>query len=212
MDDRALFYGDNLYYLRETSSGTVDLVYLDPPFNSNATYNVLFKAPTGQNANAQIQAFEDTWHWGDEAEIGYTEIINSRSPAAGIVRSLRSFLGENDMMAYLVMMTLRIIEMHRILKATGSIYLHCDPTASHYLKIILDGVFGAENFRSEIIWKRTSAHSSAKRFGPVHDVLLFYSRGKNLSGMPSSNRTIQNTSKLSSIRKTLTAKGGNGLI
>jgi len=181
MHARALYYGDNLYTLREMESGVVDLVYLDPPFNSDATYNVLFRAPSGQRASAQIQAFEDTWHWGDEAEIAYTDILASGSSAAGIVRALRTFLGENDMMAYLVMMTVRLIELHRVLRTTGSLYLHCDPKASHYLKIILDGIFGAENFQNEIIWKRTSAHSSAKRYGPVHDVLLFYSKGRNFT-------------------------------
>lgn len=172
-----LHFGDNLNVLREhVADRSVDLIYLDPPFNSNASYNVLFKAPSGARSQAQVQAFEDTWHWGEDAEAAYEDVLASGSPAAGILRALRSFLGENDMMAYLAMMTVRLIEMRRALKDTGSLYLHCDPTASHYLKIILDGIFGALSFKNEIIWKRTSAHSGAKRYGPVHDMLLFYSK------------------------------------
>ena len=182
--DRALYYGDNLHTLRETGSHVADLVYLDPPFNSNATYNVLFRAAEGQQANAQVQAFEDTWHWGDEAELAYCEILRGASAPAGLIRSLRAFLGESDMMAYLVMMAVRLLELHRVLKPNGSLYLHCDPTASHYLKIVLDSIFGAERFLSEIIWKRTSAHSGARRCGPIHDVILLYSKGPRYTWNP----------------------------
>ena len=172
----ALYYGDNLAVLRESiASESVDLVYLDPPFNSNANYNVLFKSPAGAGSQAQIEAFEDTWHWGPEAEDAFDQVIQSgNTDAADLLRAMRSFLGENDMMAYLAMMAIRLLELHRVLKPTGSLYLHCDPTASHYLKLTLDSIYDAGNFRNEIIWKRTSAHSSAKRFGPVHDSLLFY--------------------------------------
>ncbi len=171
-----LFYGDNLAVLRESiATDSVDLVYLDPPFNSNANYNVLFKAPSGEQSAAQIEAFEDTWHWNESAELAFDEVVTgSHSDAAIMLRAMRAALGENDLMAYLSMMAVRLIELHRVLKPTGSLYLHCDPTASHYLKVLLDGVFGATNFRNEIIWKRTSAHSGAKRFGPVHDNILFY--------------------------------------
>lgn len=171
-----LYYGDNLDILQnEIADESVDLIYLDPPFNSNATYNVLFKAPTGEQSQAQIEAFEDTWHWTtDGAEEAYWQVLHGKnSEAARMLEAMRGFLGENDMMAYLAMMSVRLIELHRVLKPTGSLYLHCDPTASHYLKILLDAVFGAANFRNEVIWKRTSAHSSAKRWGPVHDILLF---------------------------------------
>ncbi|HEU4696939.1 MAG TPA: DNA methyltransferase [Sphingomicrobium sp.] len=173
-----LFYGDNLDVLRaEIGSESVDLVYLDPPFNSNANYNVLFKSKSGEGADAQITAFEDTWHWNDHAEDAFDQVVRSgNTDAAELLRAMRGFLGENDMMAYLAMMAIRLIELHRVLKATGSLYLHCDPTASHYLKLLLDAVFGKENFQNEIIWKRTSAHSSAKRYGPVHDTILFYSK------------------------------------
>ncbi len=173
-----LFYGDNLKVLREhIRDETVDLIYLDPPFNSNASYNVLFKSPTGDQSAAQIEAFDDTWHWGDEAETAFQEVRRSgHTDAAGMLEAMRSFLGTNDMMAYLAMMAVRLIELHRVLKPTGSLYLHCDPTASHYLKILLDAVFGAKNHQSEIIWKRTSAHADAKRFGPAHDTILYYSK------------------------------------
>ncbi len=173
-----LFYGDNLEVLRENiADESVDLIYLDPPFNSNANYNILFKSRSGDGADAQMTAFEDTWHWNDAAEKAFDEVMSSGlSGASELLRAMRSFLGENDMMAYLAMMAIRLIELHRVLKPTGSLYLHCDPTASHYLKLLLDGVFGPENFRNEVIWKRTSAHSSARRFGPVHDTLLFYSK------------------------------------
>jgi adenine specific DNA methylase Mod len=173
-----LYFGDNLDILREhIKDESIDLIYLDPPFNSSATYNVLFKSPKGQDSPAQITAFEDTWHWGEQAEREFTELLHGpNTDVAEMMQALRKFLGANDMMAYLTMMANRLVELQRVLRPTGSLYLHCDPTASHYLKIVLDGVFGPANFRNEVIWKRTSAHSSAKRFGPVHDTLLFYSK------------------------------------
>ncbi|MHC1751073.1 DNA methyltransferase [Humidesulfovibrio sp.] len=155
----------------------MDLVYLDPPFNSNANYNVLFKSPQGQQSQAQIEAFEDTWHWGEQAETEFRELLRQENTdVAQMMEALRRFLGENDMMAYLTMMANRLLQLHNVLKPTGSLYLHCDPTASHYLKIVLDGVFGKENFRSEIIWRRTNAHNKlSKQYGPIHDTILFYS-------------------------------------
>jgi DNA modification methylase len=173
-----LYFGDNLQILREhVADASVDLIYLDPPFNSNANYNVLFKEKSGEESAAQITAFEDTWQWSLEAEAVYKEIVTSGPrKLADLMQALLSFLGRNDMMAYLVMMAIRLVELHRVLKHTGSIYLHCDPTASHYLKMLLDSVFGPENFRSEIVWKRTSAHSAAKRWNDVHDTIFFYTR------------------------------------
>ncbi len=173
-----LYYGDNLPILREhIADESVDLVYLDPPFNSNATYNVLFKAPSGEGSRAQIEAFEDTWHWNDSAEESYWQVLHGpNTDAARMLEAMRGFLGENDMMAYLAMMAVRLIELHRVLKPTGSLYLHCDPTASHYLRILLDAVFRPANFLSEVIWKRTGTHSSAHRWGPVHDVILAYAK------------------------------------
>ena len=178
MATNALYYGDNLDVLRESiPSESVDLIYLDPPFNSNANYNVLFRAPTGAQSEAQIEAFEDTWHWNESAALAFNEVMaGSNSDAAIMLRAMRAGLGDNDMMAYLAMMTVRLIELHRVLKQTGSLYLHCDPTASHYLKVLLDAIFGPASFLNEVVWKRTSAHSSSKRFGPVHDILLYYAK------------------------------------
>jgi adenine specific DNA methylase Mod len=178
----ALYYGDNLAVLRESiKDESVDLIYLDPPFNSNASYNVLFKAPTGEQSQAQIEAFEDTWHWNEHAALAFDEVMHSgNAEAANMLNAMRSFLGENDMMAYLAMMAVRLIELHRTLKPTGSLYLHCDPTASHYLKILLDAICDARNFRNDLTWKRTSAHSDAaqglSRYGRTHDTLLFYGK------------------------------------
>jgi site-specific DNA-methyltransferase (adenine-specific) len=175
----ALYYGDNLAVLRESiKDETVDLIYLDPPFNSNASYNVLFKTPTGEQSQAQIEAFEDTWHWNEHAERAFDDVMNSgNSEAANMLNAMRSFLGENDMMAYLAMMAVRLIELHRVLKPTGSLYLHCDPVASHYLKILLDSIFEPTNFRSEIIWKRTTAHSNVySAYGDITDTIFFFSK------------------------------------
>ena len=178
---RDLYYGDNLDVLREhIPDGSVDLVYLDPPFNSQRSYNLLFKSPGGQQSDAQITAFEDTWHWGGQAEREYDQLLHQpNTHVAEMMRAFRAFLGENDVMAYLVMMANRLLELHRVLKSTGSLYLHCDPTASHYLKIVLDGVFGTENFQNEIKWKRTHSHGdSRRRFGNVSDTILFFSKNK----------------------------------
>jgi adenine specific DNA methylase Mod len=177
-----LFFGDNLQVLRENIlDETVDLIYLDPPFNSKRDYNLLFKSPKGQQSEAQITAFEDSWHWGEQAEREFDELLHQRnSDVAEMMRALRSFLGENDMLAYLTMMANRLLELHRVLKPTGSLYLHCDPTASHYLKIVLDGVFGKLGFRTEISWKRSSAHNDAKQgrrqYGNIRDVIFFYAK------------------------------------
>lgn len=170
-----LYFGDNLDVLRQhVASESVDLVYLDPPFNSNASYNVLFKNDAGGQSGAQIQAFDDTWHWSLQAQATYQALLTcGHQKLAAQVAAFYSCLGTNDLMAYLVMMAPRLLELHRVLKPTGSLYLHCDPTASHYLKVLLDAIFGAEQFTSEIIWKRTHAHGGAKRFGPVHDVVLY---------------------------------------
>ena len=179
-----LYYGDNLDILRQhVPDESVDLVYLDPPFNSNANYNVLFKEQSGEASPAQIRAFTDTWEWTQEAERTYEQeiITNPGTPAnvKDMISAFRQFIGQNAMMAYLVMMTPRLVELRRVLKPAGSIYLHCDPTASHYLKLLMDTILGKENFRNEIIWRRTDFHSSNTRFGRIHDVILFYSRTAN---------------------------------
>lgn len=177
MPENLLYYGDNLDVLRRhVKDESVDLVYLDPPFNSSQDYNVLFAERNGTRSAAQIKAFEDTWQWDQEAAESYQEIVEAGGRVSQAMQAFRSFLGESDMMAYLAMMAPRLVELKRVLKPTGSIYLHCDPTASHYLKMLLDAVFGPQNFRNEVTWKRTAAHSAAKRWNVVHDILLFYTR------------------------------------
>ena len=175
----ALYYGDNLHVLRDhIADESVDLIYLDPPFNSQANYNVLFRSPTGEQSKAQIEAFEDTWHWTIETEHAFDEVMTcGNTDAAEMLRAMRSFLGENDMMAYLTMMAVRLIEMRHKLKPTGSLYLHCDPKASHYLKILLDAVFGPRHLRNEIIWCYRKWSTKAGQFSRNHDVILFYSKG-----------------------------------
>ncbi|CAN5922590.1 site-specific DNA-methyltransferase [soil metagenome] len=171
-----LYYGDNLDVLRRhIASESVDLVYLDPPFNSARNYNVLFAEQDGSRAAAQIQAFEDTWRWDQSASETFHETVSQGGKVAELLVALRGFLGDNDMLAYLSMMAPRVVELHRVLRPTGSLYLHCDPTGSHYLKLLLDAVFRPENFRNEVIWRRTSAHGNAtKKYAAVHDTLLFY--------------------------------------
>ncbi len=181
MEKNCLYYGDNLIVLREhIKDESVDLIYLDPPFNSRQDYNVLFAERDGTRSASQIMAFEDTWEWNMDAERAYEEIVERGGRVSDAMRAFRTFLGHSDMMAYLAMMAPRLIELHRVLKETGSIYLHCDPTASHYLKILMDGVFGTMAFRNEIAWKRTSGHNDAARqFGAVTDSILFYTKGNN---------------------------------
>ena len=174
-----LFFGDNLHILRKhIDDEYVDLIYLDPPFNSKRDYNLLFKTPKGQSSDAQITAFEDTWHWGIQAENEFRELQKqANTDVAQMMQALRGFLGANDLMAYLTMMANRLLELHRVLKSTGSLYLHCDPTAAHYLKVVLDSVFGKENFKNEISWKRSGRRSSiSKSFRRAHDVILFYKK------------------------------------
>jgi site-specific DNA-methyltransferase (adenine-specific) len=175
---RTLYYGDNLDVMRDLPDESVDLIYLDPPFNSSADYNVIFREQTGEAAGAQITAFEDTWQWGEESARTLDELVAAHGELAEFLDQTVRRLGHNALSAYLVMMAPRLVEMHRLLKPTGSLYLHCDPTASHYLKMLLDIVFGADKFQNEIVWKRTTAHNDPKRFGRIGDRLLFYSKGK----------------------------------
>ena len=173
-----LYYGDNLDILRtHIPDESVDLIYIDPPFNSNQAYNVIFNEADGSSSQAQIRAFEDTWHWGETTEQAYHELVLT-APHLLIetIRSFRGFLTETNLMAYLVMMALRLVELHRVLKPTGSFYLHCDPTASHYLKIILDQIFGVQNFRNEIVWHYRRWTGTAHRFLAMHDILFFYTK------------------------------------
>ncbi|WP_420266327.1 DNA methyltransferase [Candidatus Magnetominusculus dajiuhuensis] len=176
-----LFYGDNLYILREhIADDSVDLIYLDPPFNSKADYNILFKEHTGESSGAQITAFEDTWHWNEEAERTFQDIVDT-APAnvVEMMTAFRRFIGLNDMLAYLTMMCVRLVELRRVLKETGSIYLHCDPTASHYLKILMDAIFGKKNFRNEIVWCYKLGGRPRKGFPKKHDTIFFYSKSEN---------------------------------
>jgi DNA modification methylase len=205
-----LYYGDNLEVLQDRAAfpdESVDLIYLDPPFNSNANYSHLFRSPDGKVAQSQIQAFEDTWEWGDSANAAFRQVVTGpNTDVAELLTSMRRFLRENAMMAYLAMMAARLVELHRVLKPTGSLYLHCDPTASHYLKLLLDGVFGPENFRNEIIWRRTNAHSKlSKQFGPIHDVILFYSKSANFKFQPGRRPYVA-----SYVEKAFPSKDGNG--
>ena len=178
-----LHYGDNLDVLRNfIPDESVDLVYLDPPFNSNRNYNVLFKEKSGQDSPSQLRAFTDTWSWDQASRDAFNELVHGQAPdkVKEVIGALRQVIGGNDMMAYLVMMTQRLVELHRVLKPTGSLYLHCDPTASHYLKMILDCIFGPRNFRSEIIWQRSrnpkGSQHGPKQWSPDTDTLLYYAK------------------------------------
>jgi len=184
-----LFYGDNYEVLqRYIRDESVDLIYLDPPFNSRQDYNVLFAEKDGSKSSSQIRAFEDTWEWNIDAQRSYEHIVERGGRVADAMRAFHTFLGNSDMMAYLAMMAPRLVELRRVLKETGSIYLHCDPTASHYLKILMDAVFGPQNFLTEIAWKRSSAHSDGKQgrkqHGRIHDILLFYAKGLDWKWTP----------------------------
>ena len=180
----SLYFGDNLDVLRENiDDESVDLVYLDPPFNSNSSYNILFKEHSGKPADAQIHAFGDSWTWSIEAQKTYHSLTTSNQTPGNVadaIGAMRGLLGHSDMLAYLVMMTPRLLELRRVLKPTGSLYLHCDPTASHDLKIMLDAIFGPVVFRNEIIWKRYGAHSNSRGFGAIHDVILYYGKSRNV--------------------------------
>ena len=190
MKTNVLYYGDNLDILRHhIPDESIDLIYLDPPFNSQATYNVLFREESGAVSHAQIEAFEDTWHWGEATAQAYDEVIRGQhQQVARMLGFMVDGLGHNQVTAYLTMMAIRLIELHRVIKSTGSIYLHCDPSASHYLKTLLDSIFDPRNFLNEVIWKRSSAHSDraqgAKHFGRVHDVLLVYAKSGRLEDRP----------------------------
>jgi len=173
-----LYYGDNLEILRNhIPHESVDLIYLDPPFNSNRSYNVLFRESGGASSEAQIEAFEDTWRWGPTAQGAYEEAMTGpHQKVARMLRAMVDGLGHNDVTAYLSMMAVRLVELHRVLKPTASIYLHCDPTAGPYLRVLLDSIFDPRNFRNEITWQRTNVHNDAKRWGTVADTILYYGK------------------------------------
>lgn len=179
--ENTLYFGDNLEILKEyIPDNSIDLIYLDPPFNSKKDYNILYQEPDGKISDAQIKAFDDTWHWGKTSQDTYYELSqNASSKLTDLLVSFRNSIGNSDTMSYLVMMSVRLIELHRVLKDTGSIYLHCDPTASHYLKLILDVIFHPNNFRNEIIWHYRTGNISKHQFQRKHDVIFFYSKGSN---------------------------------
>ena len=182
MNTNQLYYGDNLDILRNhIPDESIDLIYIDPPFNSNQAYNVIFSETDGSSSQAQIQAFEDTWRWGEITEQAYHElVVTAPHLLVETIKSFRGFLTETNLMAYLVMMALRLVELHRALKPTGSFYLHCDPTASHYLKIILDQIFGVQNFRNEIVWCYKRWPSKQTNFQKMHDVILRYGKSEDV--------------------------------
>lgn len=181
-----LYYGDNLEVLRKyITDESVDLCYIDPPFNSKRNYNQIYNN-IGSEDKAQAQAFSDTWEWNSLAEVGLLEILDNYKgrftpQTICLISGLKEVLGKSCLLAYLVSITLRIVEIYRVLKLTGSFYLHCDPTSSHYLKLILDSVFCAlkGEFQNEIIWKRTTAHNDPQRYGRIHDCIFFYSKTEN---------------------------------
>jgi len=178
MKNRTLFFGDNLEILKEKIPDNIfDLIYLDPPFNSNRSYNVLFKEEL-QESKSQIRAFKDTWSWTRESQAVFEQLVTSTNEKiSSLMLALEKLVGHNDLMAYLTMMTIRLIELKRVLKSTGSIYLHCDPTASHYLKIVMDTIFGAKNFRNEIIWYFYNKFAPGKnKFPNAINNILFYSK------------------------------------
>ena len=180
------FYGDNLDVLeRHVADESVDLVYLDPPFNSNTNYNVLFAERDGTQAAAQIKVFDDTWRWDEGAARAYADVVEAGGRVSQAMQAFRTFIGENDMLAYLSMMAPRLVELRRVLKATGSLYLHCDPTASHYLKMLLDAVFGSQRFINEIVWQRTYSHNMASvGFARQNDILFLYSKSSTFTFHP----------------------------
>ena len=175
--NRTLVRSDNLDIMRTLPDDSIDLIATDPPFNSKRDYFIPYRDESGQAPDTLIKAFSDTWTWGPTAEEAYDHLIRETGGQTGdTIQGLQNFLNQTPMMAYLVMMAVRIVEMHRILKPTGSLYLHCDSSASHYLKIILDAIFSPTNFKNELIWKRTSAHNIGGRYGRVHDTILFYGK------------------------------------
>ena len=165
--------------MRKFPDACVDLIATDPPFNSKRDYFVLYRDEQGNEPESIIKAFTDTWTWGSAAEHTYNELICDVGGKIGeTIYGLQQFLAETPMMAYLTMMATRIVEMHRLLKSTGSIYLHCDPTASHYLKILMDAIFRHRNFQNEIIWSYQRWTGATNQFQRMHDVILFYAKDR----------------------------------
>ncbi len=203
-----LYYGDNLDVLRDFPAEFVDLVYLDPPFNSGRGYNVLFKDESGHEADAQITAFEDTWHWNHHTEYLYNQLVTQADePVSRIIEAMRQFIGPNQMMAYLVMMAARLVELHRVLKPTGSLYLHCDPTASHYLKVILIPCLGRRTTATRLFGKRTSVHNDGRQVRIMLPTPSISTKGQTIHLEPHhSLHSDEYVDKLLSIRGTETGR------
>lgn len=183
---RQLHLGDNLTVMRGMDSETVDLVYLDPPFNSNRNYKIVFRGCENLKADTRLPAFEDVWKWDDATETLFEELVRERrgQKIAETLSGLLNVVGRDRLMAYLVNITPRLVEIHRLIKRTGSVYLHCDPTASHYLKIIMDAVFGREHFRNEIVWCYRGGGVPRRNFARKHDVILKYSKSETYTFNP----------------------------
>lgn len=211
VETNVLYYGDNLDVLRRhIKDDTVDLVYLDPPFNSNATYNVLFEEH-GEKAAAQVRAFEDTWEWNTIASAAYQEVVEAGGRVADTMRAFRTMVGASDMLAYLSMMAPRLIELRHVLKPTGGLFLHCDPTASHYLKLLLDAVFGPSSFRNEVIWHYDYGARSKRTFGTKHDVIFWYSKSRDEWTFNASAVLVPYESKMTEWRYTRGGQAGKPL-
>ncbi|WP_088049422.1 DNA methyltransferase [Virgibacillus dakarensis] len=181
-NENMLYFGDNLFVLKNhIESNSVDLIYLDPPFNSNRDYNQIFSNPDGIKSTAQIEVFEDTWYWNSDVEKSFLETINyyHNDLVSNFLISMRQLLGTNQMMAYLSMMAPRLLEMYRVLKPDGVLFLHCDPSASHYLKLLIDAVFGFKNFQNEIVWCYRQGGRGKRNFAKKHDTIFFYSKGRD---------------------------------
>jgi DNA modification methylase len=205
-----LYYGDNLQILRDyIPPESVDLVYLDPPFQSSRDYNILFTEKDGSRAASQILAFEDTWEWNELSAASYRDVVEAGGKVSQAMQAFYTLLGGNDMMAYLSMMAPRLVELRRVLKKTGSLYLHCDPTASHYLKLLLDSVFGPHGFQNEIVWYYRGGGISKTRFGRRHDTLLFYTKGDEWTFNADEVRTPYSQESLERLKYTARAFRGD---
>ncbi|MFC2014702.1 DNA methyltransferase, partial [Chloroflexota bacterium] len=176
-----LFLGDNLEILRnDIPDNSIDLVYLDPPFGSNRDYNLLYKESKGNQPEIRDKAFSDTWTWDRTAEDTLQDFrVKSPPEVAKLIDGILAGIGTTPVAGYLVMMAPRLLELHRVLKDNGSLYLHCNPTASHYLKLVLDRIFGAGNFRNEIAWSYKGGGRSKKYFARKHDTIFFYSKSNS---------------------------------
>ena len=177
-EPNTLYYGDCLDIIADFPSDCVDLICLDPPFNSNAKYHAIFR-DSSLSIKPQLKAFDDMWLWDDKSEVRVAQIKNAiANPASKVIAGFEQFIRQSPMLSYTSYMAQRLFEMHRVLKDTGSIYLHCDPTASHYLKLVMDAVFGEKNFRNEIVWCYTRMSAKGQRqLSRAHDVILWYTKG-----------------------------------